>query len=312
MRITRALVGGFPRLDSEIDRAIDASIKLQLRHGIDILSDGDQRGDMISYYSKDIPGLGTEGSFSIVSGKVRPPSDVMEVQKVKDFLMLKKKHPNMKFKISVVGPTTMALVCGSKKIVRGYKNYVDFSLASDIAAALKEIVSPLAEMKAFIQIDEPFFSQGMRDLRERIRLIDGILEGCDRSLCSVHVCGFLGRQPLLQELARLENVGTLSHAFSIDRDKEKNNLTLLRREIFEDSDKKLAAGIISVSARAAKDVERPQTVARRLRNIVDRIGLDNLAYVTPDCYFRALDKELIDDVLTGFTKGTDIFEKDEQ
>jgi methionine synthase II (cobalamin-independent) len=236
----------------------------------------------------------------------------MEVQKVKDFLMLKKKHPNMKFKISVVGPTTMALVCGSKKIVRGYKNYVDFSLASDIAAALKEIVSPLAEMKAFIQIDEPFFSQGMRDLRERIRLIDGILEGCDRSLCSVHVCGFLGRQPLLQELARLENVGTLSHAFSIDRDKEKDNLTLLRREIFEDSDKKLAAGIISVSARAAKDVERPQTVARRLRNIVDRIGLDNLAYVTPDCYFRALDKELIDDVLTGFTKGTDIFEKDEQ
>jgi len=312
MRITRALVGGFPRLDSEIDRAIDASIKLQLRHGIDILSDGDQRGDMISYYSKDIPGLGTEGSFSIVSGKVRPPSDVMEVQKVKDFLMLKKKHPNMKFKISVVGPTTMALVCGSKKIIRGYKNYVDFSLASDIAAALKEIVSPLAEMKAFIQIDEPFFSQGMRDLRERIRLIDGILEGCDRSLCSVHVCGFLGRQPLLQELARLENVGTLSHAFSIDRDKEKDNLTLLRREIFEDSDKKLAAGIISVSARAAKDVERPQTVARRLRNIVDRIGLDNLAYVTPDCYFRALDKELIDDVLTGFTKGTDIFEKDEQ
>ena len=312
MRITRALVGGFPRLDSEIDSAIDASIKLQLRHGIDILSDGDQRGDMISYYSKDIPGLGTEGSFSIVSGKVRPPSDVMEVQKVKDFLMLKKKHPNMKFKVSVVGPTTMALVCGSKKIVRGYKNYVDFSLASDIAAALKEIVSPLADMKAFIQIDEPFFSQGMRDLRERIRLIDGILEGCDRSLCSVHVCGFLGRQPLLQELARLENVGTLSHAFSIDRDKEKDNLTLLRREIFEDSDKKLAAGIISVSARTAKDVERPQTVARRLRNIVDRIGLDNLAYVTPDCYFRALDKELIDDVLTGFTKGTDIFEKDEQ
>jgi len=152
----------------------------------------------------------------------------------------------------------------------------------------------------------------MRDLRERIRLIDGILEGCDRYLCSVHVCGFLGRQPLLQELARLENVGTLSHAFSIDRDKEKDNLTLLRREIFEDSDKKLAAGIISVSARTAKDVERPQTVARRLRTIVDRIGLDNLAYVTPDCYLRALDKELVDDVLTGFTKGTDIFEKDEQ
>jgi 5-methyltetrahydropteroyltriglutamate--homocysteine methyltransferase len=312
MRVTRALVGGFPRLDSEIDRAIDASIELQLKHGIDILSDGDQRGDMISYYSKDIPGLGMEGGFSVVSGKVRPPSDVMEVQKVKDFLMLKKRYPNLKFKISLAGPTTLALVCGSKKIVRGYKNYVDFSLASDIADALKVIVSPLAEMKAFIQIDEPFLSQGLRDLRERILLIDGILDGCDRSLCSVHVCGFLGRQPLLQELAMLENVGTLSHAFSIDRDREKDNLKLLRREIFEDSDKKLAAGIISVSARTAKDVERPQTVARRLRAIVDRIGLDNLAYVTPDCYLRAIDKELIDDVLTGFGDGTDLFEKDEQ
>ena len=312
MRITRALVGGFPRLDSDIDRAIDASIELQQRHGIDIFSDGDQRGDMISYYSRDIPGLGTEGNFSIVSGKVTPPTDVMEVQKVKDFLMLRKKHPDKKFKVSVAGPTTMALVCGSKKIADGYKNYVDFSLASDIAAALKEIVSPLSKMKAFIQVDEPFFSQGLRDLRERARLIDAILEGCDRSLCSVHVCGFLGRQLLMQELARLENVGTLSHAFSIDRDREKDNVTLLRREIFEDSGKKLAVGIISVSARTAKDVERPQTAAGRLRAVVDRIGLDNLAYVTPDCYLRALDKELIDDVLTGFTKGTDLFENDEQ
>ena len=131
-------------------------------------------------------------------------------------------------------------------------------------------------------------------------------------MCSVHVCGFLGRQPLMQEFARLENVGTLSHAFSIDRDREKDNVTLLRREIFEESGKKLAAGIISVSARTAKDVERPQTVAGRLRAVVDRIGLDNLAYVTPDCYLRALDKELIDDVLTGFTKGTDMFENDDQ
>jgi 5-methyltetrahydropteroyltriglutamate--homocysteine methyltransferase len=310
MRITRALVGGFPRLDSDIDKAIDASIELQLKHGIDILSDGDQRGDMISYYSRDIPGLGVEGSFSIVSGKVRPPADIREVRKVKDALMLKKKHPDMKFKVSVAGPTTMALVCGSKKIVSGYKNYVDFSLASDIAAALKEIVVPLVKMKAFIQIDEPFLSQGIRDLRERIRLIDGVLEGCDRPQCSIHVCGFLGRQPLLQELARLENVGTLSHAFSIDRDREKDNVALLRREIFEDSGKKLAAGIISVSARTVKDIERPHAVAKRLRTIVDRIGLDNLAYVTPDCYLRAMDKKLIDNVLTGLTKGTDLFEND--
>ncbi|MEM2838587.1 MAG: hypothetical protein QXE18_00625 [Thermoplasmata archaeon] len=307
MRIARALVGGFPRLDPDIDRAIDASIELQLKYGIDILSDGDQRGDMISYYSRDIPGLGVEDGFSIVSGKVRPPADVMEVQKVKDALRLKKKYPDMKFKVSVSGPTTMALVCGSRKIVDGYKSYVDFSLASDIAAALKEIIAPLAKMGTLIQIDEPFLSQGIRDLRERIRLIDGILEGIDSSRCSIHICGFLGRQPLLQELAGLENVGTLSHAFSIDRDRERDNIALLRREIFEDSGKKLAAGIISVSARTVKDIEQPDTVANRLRTIVDRIGLDNLAYVTPDCYLRGMNKELIESVLSTFAKGTDLF-----
>jgi len=304
------LVGGFPRLDQDIDRSIDMSIELQLKHGIDILSDGDQRGDMISYYSRDIPGLGMEGGFSIVSGKVKPPADVMEVQKVKDALMLKKNYPDMKLKVSVSGPTTMALVCGSRKIADGYRSYVDFSLASDIAAALKEIVAPLNEMKFFIQIDEPFLSQGIRDLRERIRLIDGILEGCESSRCSIHICGFLGRQPLLQELAKLKNVGTLSHAFSIDRDREKDNIALLHREIFEDSDKKLAAGIISVSAKTVKDIERPEAVAKRLRTIVDRIGLDNLAYVTPDCYLRGMDRELIEFTLTNFTKGTDLFEKE--
>jgi len=309
MRIRRALVGGFPRLDEDIDKAIEASIQLQLRHGLDILSDGDQRGDMISYYSRDIPGLGMEGGFSIVSGKVRPPADVMEVQKVKDALMLRNKCPDMKLKVSVSGPTTMALVCGSRKIADGYNSYVDFSLAADIAAALKEIVAFLARMGFFIQIDEPFLSQGIRDLRERLRLIEDIFEGCESSRCSVHICGFLGRQPLLQELSRLENVSTLSHAFSIDRDREKDNIALLHRKIFEDSGKKLAAGIISVSARTLKDIEHPETVAKRLETIVDRIGIDNLAYVTPDCYLRGMDRELIELTLTSFTKGTDLFEK---
>ena len=309
MRIMRGMVGGFSRLDRDLDTAMKYAIELQAKHRIEIVCDGDQRGDMISYFAQDIPGLGVEDGRPLVKGKVTPPEEPEKVKKVSDFFRLRELYPDLKFKVSMAGPTTLAMSCGSRKIVGGYRNYVDFSLAEDLTEALRAIIKPLAEEHVLIQIDEPFFSQGFRDLGERVSLVDRLLEGCDPEKCSIHVCGFIGRQPLLRELARLENLKTISHAFSIARDRERENIDILEKSIFEEWDKQLAAGIVSVSPRELSEVESPETICGRLEQIAGKIGAERIAYVTPDCYMRAIDPVLAEAILVNLDEGAKRFEE---
>ena len=303
MKFLKTVIGSLPRLDRDDLKAFDKAVKLQESCGIELLSDGEQRGDMIFYLAQSIPGLGIEDGHPIVCGKVSPPEDPMKVHKVKDYFMLSRQYPDLKFKVSLTGPTTLAIGAGSKKICCGYKNYIDPALTADLAEALKEIVKPLKRAKAFLQIDEPFFSQGFRDLSERIKLVDSILEGYPRELCSIHVCGWLGRQPVLQELAKLENVEVLSHAFSTGL--ERDNLKLLKKSLFEDNGKKLGAGIISVSPLKEEDIESPKTVSERLKTIVSKVGADNIGFVHPDCGLRATRSDFVEGILCNFSKGAE-------
>ncbi|MDH4123304.1 MAG: hypothetical protein OEV21_04410 [Thermoplasmata archaeon] len=305
MRIPRTVIGSFPKLRDDDIEAIDAVIALQKKFGVDIFTDGEQRGDMIIYLARAIPGLSVENKMPIVSGKVSPPEDPREVHKVADYFMLRKKYPDIKFKVTLTGPTTLAISCGSKKLSKDYRSYVDFKLTEDIAYAIKEIVRPLREAKAFVQIDEPILSQGFRDLKERIRLMDLILEGCDPNLCSTHVCGWLGRQPVLQELSKLENLTVLSHAFSAGE--EIKNFDLLDRALFEDNGKKLGAGVISVSPIGAEDIERPEKVSERLASMVKKMGIENIAYSHPDCGLGATRREFVEGILESFYKGTELY-----
>jgi methionine synthase II (cobalamin-independent) len=301
MKFVKTVIGSFPRFAGGDLEAFDATVKLQKRYGIDLLSDGEQRGDMIFYLAQSIPGLAVENGAPIVSGKISPPDDPLKVHKVADYFLLSKKYPDAKFKVSLTGPTTLAIGCGSKKIKSGYRNYVDPALTTDLAAALKEAIQPLRKARALLQIDEPFLSQGFRDLADRIRIIDDILEGYPRELCSIHVCGWLGRQPVLQELAKLENLEVLSHAFSSGQEVE--NLKLLKKPLFEDNGKKLGAGIISVSPLKKEDIESPETVSQRLKKIASKVGADNIGFVHPDCGLRATRADLVEGILKNFSKG---------
>jgi len=306
MRLKRTVIGSFPRLDEDDMKAFDAAVALQKRFGIDILSDGEQRGDMIVYLARAIPGLAVKNNMPKVVGKVTPPEHPEKVHKVADYFTLKKRYPDVTFKVTLTGPTTLAISCGSKGMTKDYKTYVDFELTKDIADALKAIVKPLIDSKAYVQIDEPIISQGFRDLKERIQLIDYVLDGADPSLCSTHICGWLGRQKVFQELVKLENLTVLSHAFSALQEIE--NIELLDRALFEDHGKKLGAGVISVSPLNEKDIETPEIVAKRIKTIVDIIGEENIAYVHPDCGLGATRKEYVEGILDGFYQGSNLYE----
>jgi len=306
MRLRRTVIGSFPRLAEDDESAFGSAVALQRKYGIDLLSDGEQRGDMIIYLARAIPGLAVQGNVPRVVGKISPPEHPEKVHKVADYFALKKKYPELTFKTTLTGPTTLAISCGSKGLSKDYRSYVDFSLTKDLAEAVRAIAKPLIDARAYIQIDEPILSQGFRDLRERIGLMDYVLEGADPELCATHICGWLGRQPVLQELARLENLSVLSHAFSALQEKE--NVKLLSRQLFEESGKRLGAGVISVSPIHDCDIETPETVAKRIETISNIVGEENIAFLHPDCGLGATKKEYVEGILDAFQRGCNLYE----
>lgn len=304
-RLPITTIGSLYRFSIDLHDSIDRAIQFQREHGVDILSDGEQRTDMVTYFAEGLNGLAVEGGAPVVTGRVNLRNTPEEFSKVKDLEYVLKKHPDIKIKVALTGPTTLGMTCGSKKIVSHYKNLLDFRLYEDIAEALAPIAKELSDRGALVQLDEPFLSQGYRDLKERVKLLDTIAEGLPRDRMSVHVCGFVGGFGLVDHLLKLENIGTLSFAFAGRI--ELKNVEHVARKQFEDGDKKLGAGSISVTPMSAAEVGTSTSVAAKLRELAEKVGRENLAYSHPDCGMRVTPKPMVPIILDNLRAGVDLF-----
>ena len=56
MPIETTVVGSFPELDSPLENALTEIVDFQLHYGISLITDGEQRSNMIQYFEQ-IPGL---------------------------------------------------------------------------------------------------------------------------------------------------------------------------------------------------------------------------------------------------------------
>ena len=93
--------------------AIQNAVFTQLDAGVDIISDGQTRGDMISQFSKYIPGMKIENNSTFIVSKIKKPINEITV---KDLLfakkLIKKYYPNnvpeaKNIKGIVTGPSTI-------------------------------------------------------------------------------------------------------------------------------------------------------------------------------------------------------------
>jgi methionine synthase II (cobalamin-independent) len=258
---------------------------------------------MVSYFAEGLNGLAAEGGIPVVTGRVSLRNAPEEFSKVKDLDYVLKKHPDIRIKVALTGPTTLGMTCGSKKIMSYYKNLLDPRLYEDIAESISPIAKELVERGAYVQLDEPFLSQGYRDLKVKVRLLDRIADGLPRERMSVHVCGFVGGHGVVDHLLGLENVGTLSFAFAGRI--EESNIEHVSRGPFEDHDKKLGAGCISVVPTRADQVGTPQSVAAKLRQIASKVGRDSIAYAHPDCGMRVTPKSMVPIILDNLRAGVE-------
>ncbi len=304
-RLTTTTIGSLFRFSEDLHESIDRALEFQLSHGVDIVSDGEQRADMVSYFAESLEGLAVENGMPVVLGKISLKDGPESFSKVKDLEYIRSKHPDLKVKLALTGPTTLGMTCGARKIRSHYKSIVDFSLYEDIATALAPIAKALVDRGAHVQIDEPFLSQGYKDLAARVDLLDRVADGLPRDKVSVHVCGFIGGFGVVDHLLRLENVSTLSFAFA-GRTEHKNTEHVTGKA-FEAAGKRLGAGCIAVTPMADKEVDSPQAVAAKLKEIASKVGRENIAHAHPDCGMRATNKSLVPIILRNMRAGVDLF-----
>ena len=263
--------------------AIKDSVIAQLDAGVDIVSDGQVRGDMVSIFTKYIPGMKIEEGNTFIVGKiVRPTREIS----VKDLQYAKKvmeeyyggKIPEGKgVKGIITGPNT---IIHSSRIQYFYKNKEDAII--DLAHSLKHEVNAIAKkvQPVYIQVDEPFLSTGMVDMKTAREAIGILMDGLEVPL-AMHVCGLLNNA--FKDLATFD-IDILDMEFAGNN----VNLGVLEENAYLLKDKKVGFGCVDSSVNEVDDVD---DVEELVTKAIEIVGKDNLL-LDPDCGLRRASKDV--------------------
>ena len=305
MKIDRTVIGSFPKIDFPLDEAIKSVVDLQLCYDIDIITDGEQRGDMIEYFRQII----VDENKKIV--KIKPMSSLDDFFKIVDYHKIRSyldsiNKKNVKIKIALTGPLTLGYTFLMKKYDYSPSmptaamlnpKYNEQKLYSDISQVLVALAKKCFDIGAFVQIDEP----GISAFNIPLTLVRKILNDFFNQLpkdkrVSIHVCGSIDDR-VYKELLDL-NVKTISLAFS----EEKDNINIISRKSLEDNQKMLGIGFISNIT-----VENKETALERLKQIAEIVGVENISCIHPDCGLRNTSKENVELILENMKKSSEEF-----
>lgn len=193
--------------------SIKDSVIAQLDAGVDIISDGQVRGDMVSIFTEYIPGMKIEDGNTFIVSKIRNPTQEISIKDLQFAKKVMKEYYGGKIpegkgvKGIITGPNT---IIHSSRIQSFYKNKEDAII--DLAHSLKHEVDAIAKKvePVYIQIDEPFLSTGMVDMKTAREAIDILHDGLEIPL-GMHVCGILSST--FKDISRF-NVDILDFEFA--------------------------------------------------------------------------------------------------
>ncbi|MGA2680897.1 MAG: hypothetical protein ABSF44_03755 [Candidatus Bathyarchaeia archaeon] len=293
MPIETTVIGSFPRSESPLENAIREIVDLQLYSGINLITDGEQRGNMIQYFEQ-IPGLERLGDGLRIVGKIEPMERdrIDEFYKIHDYRRVKSilknlGKENVKVKITITGPMTLGTVCALADMESTLEHYdldEDDTLYSDFCDALLPLVQRALNIGAYIQIDEPLLSTGRVPLESAKKILkDFVIRlpafAIEEEKVSCHVCGSIRNVPNLYDVLLESGIPILNIGFSGEEEKE--NLNIVSKVSLEEHGKKLGVGFISNI-----NVEDETTIIERYYRIEETVGRENIRYIHPDCGFR--------------------------
>jgi 5-methyltetrahydropteroyltriglutamate--homocysteine methyltransferase len=245
--------------------AVERAVTDQISAGIDIISDGQVRGDMISVFTSQLPGIRGQ----MVVGKVLPPDQPITVADTRYALT---RHPEVKGILT--GPSTIAH--GLRIGTPMYRNREELIL--DLAHALSVEARALDKAGVtMIQIDEPIFSTGAADLEAGRRAIEIVTANLTVPV-SLHVCGEL--LDVIEEILAMP-VNMYDFEFSTSQE----NLEVV-------STKDLKGRLIGYGCVDTSDpaVESAAAIEKRIEKGLQVFDPDRMV-IDPDCGMRMLPRD---------------------
>lgn len=264
--------------------AIEDAVKLQLDCGIDIIGDGQPRGDMVGSFVKHIPGFSYEMNSSVIVSKIRAPQvdimvkDLKYAQKVlaneiKARNMSEEESSKKGVKLMLTGPST---IVHSSRIESFYKERNPAII--DCAHALRREVESAEKAGArYVQIDDPFLSTGMVDLKVAKESIGILTDGIEMPM-AMHVCGNL--DGCFKEITKFP-IDILDCEFAGNS----VNIGILEENADLLKGKKLGFGCLDSAINAVDDKEEVKALIERG---IAAFGKENIL-LDPDCGLRKVD-----------------------
>jgi 5-methyltetrahydropteroyltriglutamate--homocysteine methyltransferase len=277
-------------LEAAQDDATLLAIRDQERAGLDIITDGEIRRE--SYSNRfatalegvdiDNPGTALDRSghpnpVPRVVGPIRRRHPV-EVRDVK-FLRANTDRP---IKMTVPGPFTM-----SQQAQNDFYDNPEV-LALDYAAAVNEEIKDLFAAGAdIVQIDEPYMQARPDKARQYgLKALNRALDGIERPT-AVHIC--FGYAAIIHERpSGYSFLPELAHAHARQISIETAQSSLDCSVLTALSGKTIILGVLDLSDMS---VERPETVANRIRRAVPYVDPERLV-IAPDCGLKYLPREV--------------------
>lgn len=284
--------------------AVELAVTQQVKAGVNLISTGQVRGDMVEIFARDITGMAWEDGTSKIKGKILPINHSIGAEDIKIalktarsisgefkaskpvFLLGKFNEDARGVKGIITGPTTLVL---SSRMEGFYTLEKRDKAILDLAYALNREAKYLEKAgAAMIQFDEPFLSTGMANIKTAYQAIKIAQEGLKVPL-AMHVCGDVSQ--VLGELLKFP-VDIIDCEFA---GIEKN------LEILQNTDlkgKKIGFGCVDTKT---EQVESPEEIRTLLEKGVEIIGAENMI-VDPDCGMRMLPEEVAYQKLKNMTE----------
>ena len=271
-------------------KSIIESVTSFVKEDIDIICDGQVRGDMVKIFASKINGFRIEDNTAYIKGKITPAAHPITIR---DFQLAFKtaKSLDKRFKLNapledifeheakgvkgiLTGPTTLTHSSLIENFYTSKENAI-----YDIARALLVEAKHLENAGACaIQIDEPFISIGAEDIDVSRAAVEIISEELDIPVI-LHVCGDL--ENVMKNLLDFD-VDILDLEFS----GMPQNIETLKKHWKSSCDKNIGIGCVNTKLQS---VDNKEDVRQTVHEVKDIIKRDNII-IDPDCGMRMLEQ----------------------
>jgi len=266
------------RIEDPAEDMIKDAVDKQIEAGVDIISDGQTRGDFVKIFTEKFRGVVVE----------RRPVVISEIEYTTpvslDDLKYASKIAGKKAQVKgiLTGPYTLAKSCEN----RYYADLRELTLA--FAEALNKEAKAIEPHVSMLQVDEPFFSVDYPEYAHEV--IEIVRKGVKKTF-GLHSCGDVS--DVFAKLVEFP-VDILYHEFAANPEL----LGVVKEIVFS---QKIGFGCV----RSDSDVvEKVEVIAANIQNAVDIIGGDRLL-VNPDCGLRNLSEEIAFKKLCNMVKARD-------